>query len=564
MQDPLSTHESRRAPTEPVRLGESLAKLLFPNLDQALSLDELESRYPKRALIPNAKVTRFAPSPTGFLHLGAIYTAMINKLFTVQNDGVFILRIEDTDQNRLVTGAVETIVKCLKQFNLSADEGSSLIEDNGAYGPYQQSKRLDIYQSAIIHLLRKGLAYPCFCSSEELKNMRATQKKLKEKPGYYGSWATWRDAPLEKVEAALQEGKPFVIRFRSTGTTEDKISWNDGIQKKSQMGANDSDQILFKSDGFPTYHLAHVVDDHFMRTTDVIRDNQWLNSVPFHLELFKAFGWQAPKYSHCPPLMKKDGKSKKKLSKRKDPEANVETLLKEGYPPSAILEYLLNIANSNFEDWRKQNPSLSIDDFKLQLANFSSSGALVDPDKLKNVSQGVIARMDVRSIYRQTLAWASAHRPKLAYEITADKNYTLCALNIERNKKRLSSWGDLRTQLDFFYDSLYQQMEWPEYPETTTVNIRAEVLTKAPVLYDLADSKEAWFTRMKTLTENLGYAPTLKEFNKNPNSYPGHIGNIMMILRIALCKSPNSPGLYEVMQVMGKKRVSERLEQARF
>jgi glutamyl-tRNA synthetase len=442
-----------------------------------------------------------------------------------------------------------------------------------------QTERAGIYRDHAIELIRRGLAYPCFCAVEELEAIREEQMALKAKPGYHGRWAKCRDLPARGVEAALAQGKPFVVRVRAPDDPSGRIEWKDGVKGVISMPANDVDHVLLKSDGIPTYHFAHAVDDHLMRTTHVIRGDEWMSSMPLHLMLFRYLGFKAPHYAHVPPIQKQDRvedrdpetgevkvtDSRRKLSKRKDPEANVDYYREAGVPEAATIEYLLNIANSAFEDWRKANPSKPYTDFPLKLNKLAAGGALSDLVKLKSISQSVIARMSADEVYTHGLAWARAHDPDLAVLMERYADYTRRALNIERpgaKNKRIITWPDLRPQLSFFYDELYGRMESFDFPENVPADERPVLLRKMLDGYDAADGKEAWFEKIRSIAAAGGYAADVKQYKASPGSYKGHVGDVSMVLRVALCGTRSSPDLHEVMAVLGPERVRSRI--ARF
>ena len=397
-----------------------LAELLFPQINT--TPEEIEARYPKRSLPEGAKVTRMGPSPTGFMHLGNLYGALVDERLAHQSGGVFYLRIEDTDKKREVEGGVQTIIEAFSSFGLPFDEGATLDGDNGAYGPYRQSQRAEIYQTFVKSLVQRGMAYPCFCTEEELAAAHAEQEKNKENFGYYGKYAVWRDRPMEDIEAELQKGTPYVVRFRSEGSIENKIRHEDLVKGKMEVTENDQDVVILKSDGIPTYHFAHVVDDHLMGTTVVVRGEEWLATLPVHLQLFRAMGWKPPKYAHTAQLMKIDPETggKRKLSKRKDPELALTFYAQEGYPVPAVLEYLMTLLNSNFEEWRRANPTLPMNDFPFTTKKMSGSGALFDIEKLRDVSKNVISRMDADTVYQFIADWSAENDPAFHALITRD------------------------------------------------------------------------------------------------------------------------------------------------
>jgi len=557
-----------------------LCELLFPDSASLPSLSQLEDRFPARNHGPNAMIMRVAPSPTGFAHIGAIYTALLNRTFAQQSGGVFILRVEDTDSKREVAGAFETLINSLALFGQDPDEGyvrnsTGEIEQRGTYGPYLQSQRKEIYRACAIHLLKSGSAYPCFCTEEELSEMNTQQTAQKARTGYYGYWAKWRDRSLTDIKAELGK-RPFVIRLRSAGDPHQRVQWEDGVKGRIAMPQNDLDSVILKSDGQSLYHLAHAMDDHFMRITHVLRGDEWISSVPLHIQIFQAFGWQHPNYAHLSTIQKLDtiteidpetGKevsrqSKRKLSKRKDPEANVDFYVEAGFPTASVIEYLTNIANSDFEDWRKANPDTQISEFKLKLNRLSPSAALADPLKLASISRDVIGRMPIDELFAQGLAWCKRFDRELVAFLEADPNYAKSALNIEREGKkpsrRITTWRDLRPQLSWFYESMFDLVTEFDYPENVTHAIRTQILERFLATYDPSDSREQWFDKCKVIATEIGFAPDLKQYKANPGAFPGHVGDVTNVLRVAMCSTRQSPELCEVMRVLGTNRVTAR------
>ncbi|MBR7137306.1 MAG: glutamate--tRNA ligase, partial [Clostridia bacterium] len=438
-----------------------LAELLYPHIKTLP--EDMEKRYPPRQLPEGAKVTRFAPSPTGFLHIGNLYGAFADERLAHTTDGIFYLRIEDTDAKRTVENGVALIIETLAKLGVHFDEGAVKDGDKGDYGPYRQSERAEIYQTYAKQLVREGKAYPCFCTEEELDANRAKQEELKLTPGYYGEFAPWRDAPLEKIREKLAEGAPFVLRFHSDGNVENKFKFTDEIKGVINVTENDIDHVILKSDGIPTYHFAHAVDDHLMRTTHVIRDESWLSTLPFHIQLFKALGFKLPKYCHTAQVLKLDEGNKRKISKRKDPEFALTFYHAEGYPVAAVREYLLTIQNSNFEEWRIANPTADMESFKFSLKKMGVSGSIFDLDKLNDISKNVISRMNADEVYENTLAWANENDADYAAILAADPAYAKSIFAIGRGgnkpRKDLTLWKDTKDYVSFFYDSLFA----PEY-----------------------------------------------------------------------------------------------------
>ncbi len=536
-----------------------LADLLYPNI-QTLP-EDMEKRYPPRQLPEGAKVTRFAPSPTGFLHIGNLYGAFTDERLAHTTGGIFYLRIEDTDAKRTVPNGVALIIATLAKLGVCFDEGAVIDGDNGAYGPYRQSERAEIYQTYAKQLIREGKAYPCFCTEEELEAIRAKQEAEKKTPGYYGEYAVWRDAPIERIEAALADGKPFVLRFRSEGDISHKFKFTDEIKGVIDVTENDVDHVILKSDGIPTYHFAHAVDDHLMRTTHVVRDESWLSTLPFHIQLFKALGFKLPKYCHTAQVLKLDDGNKRKISKRKDPEAALTFYHAEGYPAAATREYLMTLLNSNFEEWRIANPTADIEDFKFTTKKMSVSGSLFDLDKLNDVSKNVISRMTAEEAYRLSLAWAKEFDPAFAAIYGENGDYGTAILAIGRGgakpRKDLTTWKDVKDYVSFFYDALFTPDS--TLPENVTPEDAVEICRRFAETYDPADDQPAWFAKIKQIAADLGYAPETKLYKKDPSAYKGHVGDVSMVLRIAVTGRQNSPDLFEVMHILGCERTIARL-----
>lgn len=541
-----------------------LANLIFPD---AKEISYYEEKYPERDLPEGAIVTRYAPSPTGFMHIGGLYQALIAIKVAKQTNGVFFLRVEDTDQKREVENGVKEIVTSLKDFGLEADEGMiSDKEGKGNYGPYKQSQRKEIYQAYAKYLIEQGKAYPCFCTPEDVEEIRAKQETAKIRPGYYGVWAKCRTVTVEDAIKRIQNGEKYIIRFKSPGREDRKIQHHDVIKGKVDFPENDQDIVIIKADGLPTYHFAHAVDDHLMHTTHVIRGDEWLSSVPLHLQLFHELGFKAPKYAHIAPIMKNDNGNKRKLSKRKDAEAAVSYYAEEGIPAEAVKEYLMNIANSTFENWRRANPDKSMDEFQLQLNKMSVSGALFDMVKLLDVSKTVISKMSAEEVYENALNWASKYDQELA-EILKDKEYALKVFGIERGNKKprkdISKWSDVKENVEYMYNELFDKNE-EEYPfQVINDKESIEKILKLYVekYYDENDDKQTWFDKIKELAGEMGYAKEVKEFKANPGMYIAHVGDVSTVLRVALTKRTNTPDLYEIMQVLGKEEIERRLRQ---
>ena len=510
-------------------------------------------------------VTRFAPSPTGFIHIGGLFGSIIDRKLAEQSDGVFILRIEDTDQKREIENGVSQIVNGLKDFGIVPDEGViSEDEEIGNYGPYKQSQRKDIYQAYAKSLLKQGLAYPCFCTPEELEEIRAKQEAAKIRPGYYGVWAKYRNLPIDEAMAKIKNGDHYIIRFKSQGREDRRIKHKDSIKGNIEFPENDQDIVIIKADGLPTYHFAHAVDDHLMRVTHVIRGDEWVSSLPLHLELFRALGFKPPKYAHTATIMKDENGSKRKISKRKDPEAAVGYYHEQGIPADAVVEYLLNIANSSFEPWRRSNPDKDISEFELQLNKMSVSGAVFDMVKLLDVSKNVISKYSSEKIYEETLKWANKYDKELEELLTKNKEYSIKVLGIERGKakprKDISKWSDVKESIKYMYEEEYSKMEDYEFQKIADKEEIKEILNSYIGKYfNISDDKDTWFSKIKDLSEEKGYAREVKEYKQEPEKYKGHVGDISTVIRVALTTKHNTPDLYEIMQVLGKETVENRI-----
>lgn len=540
----------------------ALADLLFPNITK--TVDDYEKIYPLRDLPKGAKVTRIAPSPTGFIHLGNLFGAMVDERLAHLSEGVFFLRIEDTDQKRKVEGAVELIIDVFKRFGLEFDEGFTLEGDKGSYGPYVQQQRGEIYQTAAKFLVEKGLAYPCFCSEDEISSLREKQIAEGVNPGYYGKWAACRNLPYEEVEKRISAGQPFVLRLRSNGNPENIVKVRDLVKGELEIPENEMDIVILKSDGIPTYHFAHVVDDHFMRTTHVVRGEEWLSTFPMHLQLFEYMGWRAPQFIHTAHMMKLDNGNKRKLSKRKDPEFGMEYYDREGFPVEAIIEYLMTILNSNYEEWRLKNPEASYGEFKFKPEKMSSSGALFDLDKLIDISKNTVAKMTADEVYENVLKWAEKYDGEFFALLSENPAYAKAILSIGRGgakpRKDLWLWSTVREYMDFFYDSLFFAAQ--SFPSNISDADVKEILTRYIDIYNENDDQNAWFGKLKDLAASLGFAAETKEYKKNPTDYKGHVGDIAMVLRVAVTGRTVSPDTYAVMQVMGRDRVLGRIKAA--
>lgn len=545
---------------------QKLAELLFPDITK--TTEDYEALYPQRNLKEGARVTRFAPSPTGYLHIGGLFGALVDVLTAKATDGVSYLRIEDTDKKREIDDGVSAIINGFDSFGIDFDEGVTGFDtEKGDYGPYTQSKRAEIYQTVAKDLVKNGLAYPCFCTAEELTSIREQQEKGDALIwGYFGKWAKCRDLTFEQIEENLKAGKPYVLRFRSQGSEDKRIFFDDIIRGKIEMPENIIDEVLLKSDGIPTYHFAHACDDHFMRTTHVIRGEEWISSVPKHIALFKACGFRVPKYAHTPQVMKIDEEdgTKRKLSKRKDPEAAVSYFVEQGFPKESLIEYLLTLLNSNFEDWRKANPTADAFSFPFNLKKMSPSGCLFDLVKLTDVSKNVISVKKAKDIYDSLVVWAKEYDSEFYSLLTADENYAVNILNIDREvpkpRKDISKWSEVRDYVSYFFDEIYT----PDYtfPENLKGEDVAAILKAYIDVVDSADDKDTWFAKIKELCEPLGFTPNVKEFKKNPDAFKGHVGDVSTVIRIAITSRRNTPDLHSIIALLGNDKVKARLNEA--
>ena len=542
-----------------------LANMIFPD---AKDVSYYEEKYKQRNLSEGAIVTRFAPSPTGFVHLGSLYQVTVARKVAKQTNGVFFLRIEDTDQKREVENGVTGIIESLKDFGLTPDEGMiNETEEIGEYGPYKQSLRKDIYEAYAKHLIEEGKAYPCFATPEELDEMRQKQETAKIRPGYYGVWAKYRNLTVEEAAEKIKNGEQYIIRLKSPGREDRKIKHHDVIKGNVDFPENDQDIVIIKADGLPTYHFAHAIDDHLMGTTHVIRGDEWLSSVPLHLQLFQMLEFKTPKYAHIAPIMKEDEGGKRKLSKRKDPEAAVSYYTEIGVPREAVIEYLLNIANSNFELWRKQNPNTSVDEFELQLNKMSVSGALFDIVKILDISKTVISKYTAEQIYDESYNWAKNYDKEL-FDLLQDKEYALKVFGIERGnvkpRKDISKWSDVKENIEYMYDDEFDGKEREyEYQKITDKELIEKILKLyMEKYYNEQDDKQTWFDKIKDLAEEVGFAREVKEWKKEPEKWPGHVGDVSTVLRVALTSKSNTPDMYEIMEVLGSTRVIKRFKKA--
>ena len=537
----------------------ALANLLFPNVTE--TPDEVEARFPARNLPEGAVVSRMAPSPTGFVHLGNLVQGTISERMSHQSGGVLFLRVEDTDAKREVAGAVEVLIDTLEHYGISFDEGATHDGDKGSYGPYRQRQRASIYHVFAKKLVAEGQAYPCFCTEEELTAMREKQEAQKVNFGYYGEFALWRDRSLEDIQAQLDAGNPWVLRFRSTGSIENQFKFDDLVKGKLTITENDIDHVLLKSDGIPTYHFAHAVDDHLMKTTHVVRGDEWMATLPFHIQLFKSLGFKLPKYVHIGPLMKMDGTSKRKLSKRKDPELALTYYKAEGFPIAAVKEYIMTILNSNFEDWRRANPDASLDDFKFSPKKLNPAGSLFDYAKLTDVSKNVISKMDAETVYTLLTEWAQEFDADFGDKLASDPDFAKSILAIGRGGKKprkdLAVWKDAKDYMGFFYD---EYLEAPVFNEKFSADTVKTALSKFLEKFDIADDASAWFEKVKEITNEMGFTTDMKAYKADPDAFPGTVADISTFIRQASTGKTNSPDLYTVMQILGYDRTVARIK----
>ncbi len=520
--------------------------------------DEL---YPKRNVKEGVKVTRLAPSPTGYLHLGTLYMSLVNRV-AAGREGIFYVRIEDTDKKREIEGGVQNLLEGLKDFGIEIDEGYTIDGEKGDYGPYKQSMRGKIYRAFAKRLVEKGLAYPCFCTPEELEEIRAEQDRDKLRTGYYGKYARHRDITPEQAKALIDEERPFVVRFKSSGDAERKIAVDDLIKGRMEIPENDEDFVILKSDGIPTYHFAHAVDDYLMRTTHVIRGDEWLSSLPKHIELFRALGVKPPKYAHIAPIMKLDGGNKRKISKRKDPEAAVFYFKEQGFPAESVIEYLMTIASSEFEAFRRGNPDADFMDFKFNLKKMSLSGALFDPDKLNDVSKNIISKMSADRVTDSVLAWAEQYDKDYYNRVSGDKEYLKAIFSIDRDvpkpRKDIAKWSDAPLFTEYFYD--YTENFF--LPDGMCASDAAGLLADYINIYKEDGSQSEWFQRVKSICAGRGFCPDTREYRKNPDGFKGSVGDVSTLIRIAITSRKNSPDLYSIMMLLGYDECIKRLKAA--
>lgn len=542
-----------------------LADLILPNITK--TIEDYEKEYPERNLPEGAKVTRFAPSPTGFMHIGNMMSATIDYVLAKKSGGIFYVRNEDTDQARTVEGALDFIHETLSHYGIYPDEYEYNGKTVGEYGPYVQSERREIYQAFVKHLIEIGRAYPCFMSKEEADKIREEQAHQKKRIGIYGRYARFRNLPIEEAIERIKNGEEYVIRFKSEGDFDKRFIFEEQNKGKMEFPENDIDFPIMKSDDLlPTYHFAHLVDDHLMRTTHVVRGEEWISSVPVHYELFKTFGFKMPKYIHNSLILKKDGDTIRKISKRKDPEFLMFYYVEKGYPALAVIEAVMTIANSNYEEWRMGHPDTPFYEFEFSPKKMSSSGALFDLDKLDNISKNIISKMKATEVYDELYKWASRFDEEFAKLLEENKEYTISILNIEREQKKprkdFTYYSEIKSKIWYMFDSLWDEETKPY--EFQTISDKDEIKTIVDKYfdeyYDETDDKDTWFNKVKKLSESLGYAPEVKMYKENPDAYKGHVGDVSTVLRIAITREAMTPDLYEIMHIMGKSRMMDRIK----
>ena len=540
-----------------------LANLIFPNITK--TVEDYEKMYPERNLPEGAKVTRYAPSPTGFIHIGALLSSFTGDMIARQSNGVFYLRIEDTDTERTIENGINVIIEGLKEFGVDFDEGP--LSDGtfkGNYGPYVQSQRKEIYHAFIKHLIIEGKAYPCFCTKEENDAIREHQTAGKKRIGYYGKYAKCRNIPTSEAIERIKNGDKYIIRLKSPGCFDRRIVIDDLIKGRIEMPENDIDIPIMKGDGLPTYHVAHLVDDHLMRTTHITRGDEWIPSLPIHIQLFQMFGFKAPKYAHLSPISKNDNGTVRKISKRKDPEAAMSYYHKEGIPSYAVMLYLATLMNSNFEEWYNQNKDKKYTDFKFDFKKMSKSCPLFDGEKLNNISKTYFSLLKASDIYNDACEYFNKYDKEFYDIFTKDKDYSINLLNIEREVKKprkdIASYKDIKKEFNYMYDELFDSIESYEWQNITDINDIKEILNTYISMYDINDDKNEWFNKCKELCDKLGYASDMKEYKANPEKYKGNVADVTTVIRVALTKRAQTPDLYELLKLIGVDGIKSRFE----
>lgn len=541
-------------------MSKELAELLFPNIDK--TIEYYEELYPERELGKKAKVTRLGPSPTGFIHLGNLYGALVDERMAHLSEGPMLLRIEDTDHKRKVEGSEELIINSLKFFGIEFDEGVTLDGEEGSYGPYRQSDRKEIYQTAAKYLTEKGYTYPSFVTEEEMASLREEQEKEGVNTGYYGKWATDRDLTFDQIKEKIEAGEAWTLRLKSGGDPEVAMKFKDGIRGEITVRQNNLDVVLLKNNGIPTYHFAHVVDDHFMRITDVVRGEEWLSTLPIHLELFFVMGWRRPNYNHTAHLMKiEDGGKKRKLSKRKDPELSLEYYMRDGYFPEAVTEYLMTLMNSNYEEWRMKNPDKSYKEFNFKTKHMSSSGALFDLNKLNDISKDVLVKMSEEDIMEFMMEWSSRFNKEAHTLLTKYYDDIIKLLSIGRGGKKprkdLMNCTQIMDFIGYYFDEDFKHVD--SLPERVSKEDAKKIITQYLDMYNQEDTNEEWFEKVKEITDSNGFTSNNKEFKKNPEAYKGNVTDVSTAIRLAVVGRTQSPDLWSIQQIMGEERAKARI-----
>ena len=542
--------------------NKDLANLIFPSITK--TIDDYREIYPRRDIKEGAKVTRFAPSPTGYVHLGGLYQAVIDKLLANSSDGIFYLRNEDTDKVRELDGALKLILETLEYYDIKPNEYQDKDKQIGSYGPYTQSERKEIYHAFIKHFIEIGRAYPCFCSKESLDSLREQQNTDKVRTGYYGKYASCKNLSIDEYIERINNGEEYIIRFKSLGDNDKRFKFNDLVKGEVEFPENDLDIVIMKKDGLPTYHFAHLVDDYLMGTTHVVRGEEWLSSVPVHVELFRTLGVKPPKYIHTPLIMKKEEDGKlRKSSKRKDPEASMSYYREHGYPTLAVVESLMTIINSNYEEWHTANPDKSYLEFEYSPKKMSASGALYDLDKLTNISKNIISKMTKEELCDKAYEWALEYSNELKELIDSDKTYFMDVINIEREQKKprkdIAKYDEIIDNIWYMYDSLFNVKDKVyEYQTITDISeIKSITSVYMNKYFDITD-KDTWFNNIKALCDELGYASNMKEYKEDPSKFKGNIADVSTVLRVALTTKSMTPDLYEIMRLMGRDRIEVR------
>ncbi|ONI40076.1 glutamate--tRNA ligase [Candidatus Epulonipiscium fishelsonii] len=543
-----------------------LAELIFPNISK-VPQDYLKL-YPIRNLENDAKVTRYAPSPTGFQHIGGIFAALVAERIAKQSKGVFYLRIEDTDQKREVEGAIDDTIETMHKYGMYFDEGmTGQLSFKGEYGPYRQSERKEIYQTFAKDLIVKGLAYPCFTTSQELDELRKRQVEEKLTPGYYGEFAKYHNLSEDEYIEKIKEGTPYIIRFKSDGDFEKRVEFHDEIKGDISFPENNQDVVIIKGDGLPTYHFAHVIDDTLMRTTHVTRGEEWLPSLPIHVQLFEAMGYPLPKFGHIPTIRKQEGDSRRKLSKRKDPESAVTYYEEEGYPAECVIEYLLNLINSSYEQWRTDNPLADYHTFIVHLDKMSKNGALFDIVKLNDMSKDIIAKMPVEKVYNYYIVWAEKFDKEMFELVFKHKEQTEQFLDIDKDtpkpRKDFAKWNEVRDKIKYLFDEFFykEPIEKIELPKGVSMEQAQSIVKGYKKVYNPdVNSQEQWFEDLKQFAIDIGYCANRKEYKNNPDKYKGMVSDVAGAVRSAITHRNNSPDLYTIMKILGEERTKERFE----